>query len=107
MQITLNDRARYYDPSSGRFLSEDPIGFAGGDFNLYRYVSNRPTLLNDPRGTNGLTCAILKQVNPDAECSGSSSEDIGKIICETFPDLEACKNSEPDKKSGEASCKVN
>jgi RHS repeat-associated protein len=42
-------RARYYDPSAGRFLSEDPLGFkAGGNF--YRYVRNRPTNLTDPTG---------------------------------------------------------
>ena len=28
-------RARYYSPRMGRFLSEDPIGFAGGQANLY------------------------------------------------------------------------
>jgi RHS repeat-associated protein len=27
-------RARYYDPSLGRFISEDPAGFGGGDVNL-------------------------------------------------------------------------
>ena len=43
-------RARYYDPKVGRFLSEDPIGFKGGDYNLYRYVSNNPITLNDPYG---------------------------------------------------------
>ncbi|MBY0516993.1 MAG: RHS repeat-associated core domain-containing protein [Bacteriovoracaceae bacterium] len=43
-------RARYYDPSSGRFLSEDPIGFAGGDKNLYRYVLNNPVNLVDSSG---------------------------------------------------------
>ncbi|MFN0061927.1 MAG: RHS repeat-associated core domain-containing protein [Myxococcaceae bacterium] len=43
-------RARYYDPSLGRFLSEDPIGFAGGDTHLYRYVANAPTQLRDPSG---------------------------------------------------------
>jgi len=31
-------RARYYDPETGRFISKDPIGFAGGDANLYNYV---------------------------------------------------------------------
>jgi RHS repeat-associated protein len=41
-------RARYYDPSTGRFLSQDPIRFAGGDSNLYRYVGNAPTIYTDP-----------------------------------------------------------
>jgi len=42
-------RARYYDPSAGRFLSEDPIQFAGG-VNLYRYVSNNSANFRDPLG---------------------------------------------------------
>jgi len=42
-------RARYYDPSSGRFVSEDPVGFeAGADF--YVYVRNGPVIFVDPRG---------------------------------------------------------
>jgi RHS repeat-associated protein len=43
-------RARYYDPAMGRFLSEDPIGFQGGDANIYRYVGNGPTAACDPTG---------------------------------------------------------
>lgn len=39
-----------YDPTIGRWISEDPIGFAGGDPNLYRYVGNSPTLATDPTG---------------------------------------------------------
>lgn len=42
-------RARYYDPKIGRFISEDPIGFAGG-VNLYAYVANTPTRYSDPFG---------------------------------------------------------
>ena len=42
--------ARYYDPASGRFLSEDPLGFAAGDMNVYRYVGNNPVNLVDPTG---------------------------------------------------------
>ncbi len=34
-------RARYYDPSVGRFLSQDPIRFEA-DSNFYRFVSNSP-----------------------------------------------------------------
>lgn len=43
-------RARYYDPKVGRFLSEDPIHFRGGDYNLYRYVESQPVMLTDPSG---------------------------------------------------------
>ncbi len=45
-----NYRARYYDPATGRFISKDPIGFAAGDANLYRYVGNGPTNATDPSG---------------------------------------------------------
>jgi RHS repeat-associated protein len=31
---------RWYDPKLGKWISEDPIGFAGGDANLSRYVGN-------------------------------------------------------------------
>lgn len=41
---------RYYDPALGRFNTPDPIGFAGGDVNLYRYVSNNPIAGIDPSG---------------------------------------------------------
>ena len=43
-------RARYYDPSAGRFLAEDPIGFDGDNSNLYVYVKNGPTRHVDPTG---------------------------------------------------------
>ncbi len=42
-------RARYYDLATGRFLSEDPIGFTAGD-NFYQYVFNSPSNYIDPRG---------------------------------------------------------
>ena len=44
------NRARYYDSAVGRFISEDPIGFAGGDANIYRYVANSPVANTDPYG---------------------------------------------------------
>jgi RHS repeat-associated protein len=43
-------RARYYDPKVGRFISKDPIGFWGGDVNLFRYVWNDPINWVDPEG---------------------------------------------------------
>ena len=43
-------RARYYDPQVRRFISEDQIGFEGGDLNLYAYVQNNPINKVDPLG---------------------------------------------------------
>ena len=37
------NRARWYDATVGRWISEDPIGFVGGDANISRYVGNAPT----------------------------------------------------------------
>jgi RHS repeat-associated protein len=42
--------ARDYDPQVGRWTAKDPIGFAGGDPNLYGYVLNDPVNLLDPEG---------------------------------------------------------
>jgi len=44
------NRNRWYAPALQRWMSQDPIGFAGGDSNLYRYVANASTLHIDPSG---------------------------------------------------------
>jgi RHS repeat-associated protein len=49
-------RARWYDPQVGRFISEDPIGFRGGELDLYVYVRNNATRFHDPLG--------LRRCNP-------------------------------------------
>ena len=43
---------RYYDPSGGRWLTRDPIGYAGGS-NLYGYVGGDPVNMTDPDGLVG------------------------------------------------------
>jgi RHS repeat-associated protein len=45
-----NNLNRWYDPATGRWTSEDPLGFAAGDANLNRYVGNEPTGYIDPSG---------------------------------------------------------
>jgi RHS repeat-associated protein len=42
-------RNRWYDPQVGRFVSEDPIGLAGG-MNVYVYAKNNPLSYIDPLG---------------------------------------------------------
>jgi RHS repeat-associated protein len=44
------NRARYYNPTVGRFISQDPLGSAGSGINLYRYVNDAPTNATDPSG---------------------------------------------------------
>ncbi len=44
------NRARWYDPTTGRWQSQDPLGFDAGDSNLFRYVENAPTKNTDPSG---------------------------------------------------------
>jgi RHS repeat-associated protein len=51
-------RARFYDPSQGRFIQPDPIGLAGGT-NLYVYVENDPVDLADPSGLTPSGALIL------------------------------------------------
>jgi RHS repeat-associated protein len=43
------NRARYYDQTRGRFMSEDPVGLNGG-MNFYAYVRNNPLSFVDPMG---------------------------------------------------------
>jgi RHS repeat-associated protein len=47
-------RARYYSPTLQRFIAQDPIGFSGGDANVYAYVGNNPLILLDPTGQGWL-----------------------------------------------------
>jgi RHS repeat-associated protein len=68
-------RARYFDPTVGRFLSEDPIRFDGGT-GFYKYVGNRPTDFSDPFGLFACppnkSCGIAKDKAPQYDKRGSA-----------------------------------
>ena len=57
-------RARYYSPRTQRFISQDPIGFAGGDTNLYAYAFNSPTNFIDPSGLCAPACTLPIAAGP-------------------------------------------
>lgn len=52
-------RARYYMPGIGRFLSEDPLGWASGQLNNYAYVNGNPVGFRDPKGLGGPAAGAL------------------------------------------------
>jgi RHS repeat-associated protein len=52
-------RARYYHPVLQRFMSEDPLGFGGGDVNLYGYVGNNSANLVDLNGREILPLHVV------------------------------------------------
>jgi RHS repeat-associated protein len=53
-------RNRYYDPMTGRFTQEDPIGLAGG-LNLYGFAGGDPVNFSDPFGL----CPVMPCRSPD------------------------------------------
>ena len=59
-------RARYYHPGLHRFVSEDPLEYAGGDVNLYSYVWNGPTSWRDPLGLCPMCIVAVPVLAPAA-----------------------------------------
>lgn len=72
-------RARWYDPLSGRWMSEDPTGFAAGDGNLYRYAGNSPTNLIDADGMKS-TSEVGRKPPEEMVRKGSIAEKLGNVL---------------------------
>ena len=93
---------RWYDPNVGRWLTEDPLGFAGGDSNLYRYVGNSPTNATDPRGleidsvSQSITRAVAEdnlQLLETLESSGGLSTEQSLLARNGIQTLKECTNA--------------
>lgn len=66
--------ARDYDPETGRWLAKDPVGFDGGDTNLYGYAVNDPINRVDRSGLEA------EEVGPDESFYKRASTSIKEYI---------------------------
>jgi RHS repeat-associated protein len=84
-------RARYYDPGIGRFLSEDPIGFRGGDYHRNRQVTNSPHNFIDPMGTAGVVEYLLNKAKVSIQATSALLFFAGSFLaftgCRVLPRL--------------------
>lgn len=89
--------ARDYDPSVGRWISKDPIGFDGGQTNLYVYVADDPVGQTDAAGTGPLD--LLGCILGGGSLSGCLSDErdricngaAGEALCGPPPSMPQCR----------------
>jgi RHS repeat-associated protein len=74
-----NNRARWYQASNGRWLSEDPVGFGGADPNLTRYVGNSPTYATDSTGLWKIVRNAAKDRVPATAEKGDTIKGLGRF----------------------------
>jgi RHS repeat-associated protein len=92
LQWNLN---RWYVPSTGRWASEDPIGFDAGDPNLARYVGNGPEAFADPAGLENPSRYQLLGGLPPKTSANSQADDYD--LRYRFDNLERYRSSRPPK----------
>jgi RHS repeat-associated protein len=83
-------RARYYSPQLGRFISEDPTGFGGGDVNVYAYVSNSPANFVDPMGLEKVAWETVKSFIQDKAAELAKLTYLNNLA-NFFDELNKCK----------------
>ena len=81
-------KARFYDPTIGRFMTPDPAGMVDGP-NLYAYVLNDPINFTDPSGLcetrAGSRICITSQLTPNTDFGGFGGRGRGSDPCANAP----------------------
>jgi len=81
------NRARYYNPTLQRFISEDPIGFSGGDVDLYAYASNSPTNFIDPSGKSNPIVHLLETYDAGRAAGLGIGDSLNLAVQATLVDV--------------------
>ncbi len=102
-------RFRYYDPTVGRFLSEDPIMFAGG-IDLYRYADGNPISEVDPLGLDTKVCYYPSDNQPWGHVGFGLPQEGEQGTSGFYPDswnvLDGPGKVKPDTKHKPLQCKT-
>jgi RHS repeat-associated protein len=85
-------RARWYDPTVGRFVGEDPIGFNGGT-NFYTYVKNQPLRFADPLGLCPQKSGVEFLPKPTGGSYGERGQALIKSIIDSLLQNERCRRA--------------
>jgi RHS repeat-associated protein len=72
--------AREYDPKTGRFTTRDPLGFGGGDANLYGYVLDDPVNAVDPSGEGWALSGIVHDIGNAANSVANGAMSVGNTV---------------------------
>ena len=74
-----DNRFRYYDPDSGNYLSQDPIGLAGGNPTIYGYVKDVNTWV-DVLGLECKKASNLPLIEPGTKAWKQAVKDIKNSV---------------------------
>jgi hypothetical protein len=78
-----------YDPTLGRFIERDPVGYAAGDPDLYGYAADRPAGESDPsgtrstvtqQGTSAKDCKIIVTTTIDFSGEAATPANVAKVV---------------------------
>ena len=85
-------RARWYDPQIGKFLNDDPMGFAAGDANASRYVRNSTQSAIDPTGLQVRIPPVIIIIYVDPGPPVNAQEPMLYMKPENLPAIEKALN---------------
>jgi RHS repeat-associated protein len=74
------NRFRYYDPSIGNYISQDPIGLAGGNPTLYGYVHDPNSWIDQLGLECGKKVKIGDEIAPNSKVRRIKEGTNGKTI---------------------------